>query len=685
MVFEYPPSPHTVTPTHHRLHPSRHGSASTSPPQSEPTTPTRRDELVLSSSLDMLAETPASPPSSSTHPSAAASALMNRHTPPLFQPGPPLKYEQPHGSLPAFTLARQRRQSRFDPMADGDDEEDGYGDLGSGHPLRRISDSKEEGGKEREIVSLPGIKALFGAADQRAQQNYLFASPGLPALQSPSASPSSSLASRYSFTSSAPPDYPNAGGWWAPDSFPIPPLSRSRTYPTQPYAVDEEQDIKRRRSDGPPVSRDAEESARLRYQSQSRNASFPNSGPIHSAPLRSLLHPPSAMSSGMSRASLSQGSSGLSTPPVLPERTGSAFAFNRRESSSSSRSPSLQLSHSFADLSASERGPARPEMLPPLSTSRSPVGPDRRPSVLARLSSEDSRVLPPLPNGQGARSRESRAPLTRPPSPEGGSRPRRSSLTELIMANSGDDKAFPSVLQTVPTTGRMPSVSSESGNEGPLLNLSSRRRKREDGEEGSDPVVDGGLDVLARVAETEKRLDDEREDSPTKAGGPKYGCKFCAKTFSRPSSLRIHTYSHTGERPFVCPEPSCQRRFSVQSNLKRHAKVHQMGLPQAGMAAGPSPHLGHPLQTGRPGPSVFQAFPFPPGPTYHPSDHVMGGMQKNEIIPRSEHMERHYRELQNKERGVEDVAIKDELWSEEEEGMDEDDEGDGEGEDELEE
>lgn len=37
------------------------------------------------------------------------------------------------------------------------------------------------------------------------------------------------------------------------------------------------------------------------------------------------------------------------------------------------------------------------------------------------------------------------------------------------------------------------------------------------------------------------------------------------------------TSADTGERPFICKEPSCRRRFSVQSNLKRHAKVHQAG------------------------------------------------------------------------------------------------------------
>ena len=41
-------------------------------------------------------------------------------------------------------------------------------------------------------------------------------------------------------------------------------------------------------------------------------------------------------------------------------------------------------------------------------------------------------------------------------------------------------------------------------------------------------------------------------------------------------------HSDTGERPFVCKEPSCRRRFSVQSNLKRHAKVHQLQAQNEG-------------------------------------------------------------------------------------------------------
>lgn len=49
-------------------------------------------------------------------------------------------------------------------------------------------------------------------------------------------------------------------------------------------------------------------------------------------------------------------------------------------------------------------------------------------------------------------------------------------------------------------------------------------------------------------------------------------CSVCEKPFDRPSLLRRHFRSHTGEKPFECIV--CSKGFSTSSSLNTHRRIH---------------------------------------------------------------------------------------------------------------
>lgn len=62
----------------------------------------------------------------------------------------------------------------------------------------------------------------------------------------------------------------------------------------------------------------------------------------------------------------------------------------------------------------------------------------------------------------------------------------------------------------------------------------------------------------------------KREQKPKKPG--KYICPYCTRACAKPSVLKKHIRSHTGERPYPCIP--CGFSFKTKSNLYKHRKSH---------------------------------------------------------------------------------------------------------------
>jgi len=79
--------------------------------------------------------------------------------------------------------------------------------------------------------------------------------------------------------------------------------------------------------------------------------------------------------------------------------------------------------------------------------------------------------------------------------------------------------------------------------------------------------------------QTCEALGEHIERDHVQSGKKKYFCEWlnCSRAhlpFTKRHKVCNHVRTHTGERPYVCPEPLCQKKFSRQDTLAVHARKH---------------------------------------------------------------------------------------------------------------
>jgi zinc finger protein PLAG1 len=92
------------------------------------------------------------------------------------------------------------------------------------------------------------------------------------------------------------------------------------------------------------------------------------------------------------------------------------------------------------------------------------------------------------------------------------------------------------------------------------------------------PIIDIKQETVAMVIEKKTEDNDDEAEDVKKSSLEKkrlHTCDVCSKCYPSANRLKIHKYSHTGEKPHHCDYEGCSKAFTSKFKLGRHILIHK--------------------------------------------------------------------------------------------------------------